>query len=386
MAFVSGARQCGKTTLAKMILEEYQSGIYHNWDDIEFRKIWTREPKSTISRESTNPLIIYDEIHKAKLWKRTLKGIFDTATNDVDILVAGSARLNVYRRGSDSLLGRYYHFRLHPFSLGELLGKTPPTPEAQIRGIFAKDLTLPRHSKQLFSDLMRFGPFPEPLLSQSERKARLWRRNRLERIIREDLRDMTRTLELSQIEMLAALLPDRVGSLVGFGSLREDLEVSYNTVRRWIDWLKELYYIFEIKPYSRSISRAIRKEGKVYLWDFSQVTNEAARFENLIACALLKSCHYWSDSGEGDFDLRFLRNKEKYEIDFLITRDGLPWLPVEVKLSEEKVSPNWGKFMHALGAKRGIQVTAKANIRQLHQRDDYAVLVVSAQDFLSYLH
>jgi len=385
MAFVSGPRQCGKTTLAKMALGERRAGAYHNWDDIEFRRQWAKSPRSLIPGASRQvPLVVFDEIHKAHGWKRTLKGLYDTLETLVDVLVTGSARLNVYRKGSDSLLGRYHHFRLHPLSLREIEEPTIPSPHDFIERLFRRDLEFEPRRQDNLDALRRFGAFPEPFLARDDRRARLWRASRVERVIREDLRDLSRITELSRIEMLASLLTDRVGSLFSMTPLRETLEVSLDTVRRWLASLKELYYIFEIKPYTGSIARSIRKAGKVYLWDFSEVPGEAERFENLVACHLLKTCHYWTDTGEGSFDLCFLRNKEQEEIDFLIVKDRKPWLPVEVKLSDPSPSDSWSRFLPRLPCRQGLQLIAAPGVWRIAERADSRLLVSSAAEALFY--
>jgi predicted AAA+ superfamily ATPase len=182
--------------------------------------------------------------------------------------------------------------------------------------------------------------------------------------------------------MLASLLPERVGSPLSLNGLREDLEVSYNTVKRWLDSLHLLYYTFPVRPYHRSITRALKKEAKIYLWDYTDIPDRAARFENLVACHLLKACHYWTDRGEGRFELWYLRNKQKEEIDFLITRDQKPWLPVEAKLNETALSPHWKKFMPQLTCDHGVQVVARADTRKVHSLDTATVTVASASDIL----
>ena len=329
------------------------------------------------------PLLVFDEIHKDPRWKSTLKGIYDTLTRSCDILVTGSARLNVYRKGSDSLLGRYFHFRLHPFSLREMHSADSIHPDELIDSIFSRSLRSLKGSRADLAALMRLGPFPEPLLRQNERTARLWRKTRGEAIIREDLRDISRIPELARIELMVSLLPELVGSPFSVNSLREDMEVSFDTVSRWLAYLKALYYLYEIKPFSTKIRRSLRKEGKMYFWDWGEVPTEGARFENLVASHLLKACHFWTDTGEGDFKLFYLRNKEKQEIDFLIVRDGQPWLPVEAKYGDSALSPNWGKFLGMLPCKCGIQVVSKP-AWQLHSFDDRQVLVAGAAELLNY--
>lgn len=386
MAFVSGPRQVGKTTLARRLLARRGCGTYHNWDDIAFRRIWTKNPRAAIGESAGGvPLIIFDEIHKARQWKRTLKGLYDTLVQPTDIVVTGSARLNVYRKGSDSLVGRYYHFRLHPFSMAELVQRKRAEVSSLPEALFESSAAAPTEWREQFESLMRFGGFPEPFLAQNERMARLWRRTRIERVIREDLRDLSRIPELSRIEMLASLIPERVGAPLSRAALRELLEVSFDTVRRWVAALDELYYLFEIKPFQKAVSRSLRKDGKVYLWDWSEVQGAAARFENLVASHLLKFCHFATDTGEGNFDLWCLRSRDGHEIDFLITLDGRPWLPVEVKLSDTTPSPAWARFAPTLGVRRGIQLVLRPGYRRIHKFGQATLLVTDAVGMLAAL-
>ncbi|MGD9153371.1 MAG: ATP-binding protein [Gammaproteobacteria bacterium] len=387
MAFVSGPRQVGKTTMSKHLLQQRGCGKYYNWDETIFRRLWTKNPSQILiqPKNKTKPLIILDEIHKAKLWKRSLKGIFDTMDKTNDILVTGSARLNTYRKGSDSLMGRYYHFLLHPFSLAELLKSKMILPENLITTLFTGKNAQNKTAAKYLRLLNKFGPFPEPLLAASEKTLNLWRKNRLEKIIREDLRDLSRIHELSQIEMLASLLPEKAANPLSVQSLSEDLEVTYGTMRRWLTCLQELYYHYEIKPYTNSLKRSVKKMGKIYLWDWSEIENQAARFENLIASHLLKYCNYLSDTGHGNFELRFLRNKDGQEIDFILLKNKEPWLPIEVKLNQNKLSQNWKTFLKLLPCKRGLQVVNQSNIYEKITTEYGEILIISADIFLRYL-
>ena len=385
ITLVSGPRQCGKTTLAKTLLGERKHGAYYNWDETTFRRSWVRNPSALVPDSIANvvPLLVLDEIHKDRSWKRRLKGIYDTLRDPCDIMVTGSARLDIYKKGSDSLLGRYFSFRLHPFTIRELdkLERCPP--EGLIKRLFEKTQRERKSAQTTLDALLRYGPFPEPLLAQNDRKARMWRRMRREIIIREDLRDISRIPELSRVELMVSLLPERVGSLFSLNSLREDMEVAHETVKRWITYLKSLYYLYEIKPYHKSIPRALKKEGKIYLWDYGEVRDMSARLENLVANHLLKACHLWTDTGYGEFDLFYLRNKEKEEIDFLLLRDGMPWLPVEVKLSNTSVSPQWKKFLPMLPCQCGVQIVRDTHWRT-HEVAGKEILVGGAAQVLDY--
>jgi len=385
IAFVSGPRQCGKTTLARMLMRERKVSAYRNWDDLAVRHIWATTPSAIIPRAEGKdvPLVVLDEIHKERRWKRNLKGVYDTLESPCDILVTGSARLDVYMKGSDSLMGRHYSFRLHPFSLREMERADVLAPDAILQALFARSERQGKHGEEHLASLMAYGPFPEPLFRQNARSARLWRRSHERLVIRQDLHDLSRLPELGRIEMMTTLLPEHIGSLFSLASMGRDLEVSIPTVKRWLGYLKALYYLFEVKPYHRSIPRSLRREGKMYLWDFAAVPNEAARFENLVALHLLKACQFWTDTGEGEFALFFLRTKGMHEIDFLIVRDGKPWLPVEVKQADTELSPNWKRFAPLLPCKRGLQLVAKPAWK-LHTFGDTQILVAGAAEALHY--
>jgi len=386
MAFVSGPRQAGKTTLGEMLAETRKTSRYFNWDDLDFRRLWVKSPKSILSQSENKSLIILDEIHKDRTWKRTLKGIYDTVRfekKQYDFFITGSARLNVYRRGSDSMLGRYLHFRLAPFSMREIDIPNVLSPDDMLKQLFGRSFSVSRENHNNLKTLLRFGPFPEPLFRQSQSRWKIWRQNRHEMIIREDLRDIGQSSDIGKIEMLAALLPDKVASPLSLNSLRLDIEVTHQTLQRWLGWLKELYFLFEIKPWSKKIVRSLKKEGKIYLWDFSEVKEPGAKFENMVAVHLLKTCNYWNDTGQGEFELFYLRNREKQEIDFLIVRDGRPWLPIEVKTGDDNPSQNWKKFLPMLGCKKALQITEKP-VWNLYTEDDRELLVAGAAEALMY--
>jgi predicted AAA+ superfamily ATPase len=373
MAFVSGPRQVGKTTMAKQLQKSFDDYQYLNWDESEFRKIWAKAPnriKEKFSFEKINQsrLLILDEIHKSANWKQKLKGLFDELNEDLSIVVTGSARLNIFKKGGDSLLGRYFLFRLHPFSYGELLGHDIVSPDVYKTNLFEKKTPV-KLDRPIIERLFKYSGFPEPYLAESDKILNIWRKGRNEKIVREDLRDISRLPELSQIEMLASLLPEKVGNPLSVQSLREDLEVAHDTVSRWLKYLNELYYFFELKPWTKMVARSIKKEGKIYLYDWTNIEKEGERFENLIASHLLKACHYWTDTGEGDFNLHYLRNKEKQEIDFLIVKNKKPWLMVECKWADTNIeSKTINKFQNYFSCPY-VQVVYTPNIWRLENQD-----------------
>ena len=339
MVFLAGPRQVGKTTLARHLLASSGPGIYLNWDNREDRKE-IRAARWPASKA----LLVFDELHKWSAWKGWIKGEFDKHRDRLRFLVTGSARLDVHRRGGDSLQGRYHHYRLHPLSYGELTAGDSsqiPTP--------GEELPIPPEGNQdVVRGLFEYGGFPEPYLSQSARTLRRWQKERLERFFREDVRDLESIRDLSSLQLLADLLPERVSSLLSLNSIREDLEVSHRALTLWMDILDRLYYVFRVRPFSSSRIRSLQKMPKVYLWDASLVSAPGPRFENLIALHLLKIVHYLQDREGFDVELHYLRDKAGHEVDFLVTSGKKPWFAVEAKLTATDVDPSLVYFRERL--------------------------------------
>jgi uncharacterized protein len=304
MVFVAGARQVGKTTLA-LGLPGAREG-YLNWDVAEHReRILRRELPDT-------RLWVFDEIHKYRQWRNYLKGLYDARTKQQRFLVTGSARLDLYRFGGDSLQGRYHLLRLHPFSAAELK----------------------LASQQDLQDLLKLGGFPEPWLSGSEIAARRWSREYRTRLIREDIASLERIQDLGQLELLMLRLPDLVGSPLSVNALREDLQISHKTASSWLGALERLYAIFRLAPLGAPRIRAVKKEQKHYHVDWAHVPDDAARFENLVASHLLKWVHYRQDTEGLDFELKYFRDTDGREVDFVVVDGRRPVLLVECKWSD----------------------------------------------------
>lgn len=347
MAFISGPRQVGKTTLAKTLLPSRDN--YFTWDDVTFASRWVKSPEEALSGRRRG-VVVLDEIHKDRKWKNRLKGIFDRLGEEIPIVVTGSSRLDLYRKGGDSLMGRYYPYRLHPFSVAE--SQSPPT----VNEIFSR-----RVAQYPWRDLLRLGGFPEPLLAGGEAKAQRWSRLRMERLIQEDVRDLRAISDLNLLKILVALLPGRVGNLLSVNSLREDVGGAYGTIYEWLQTLEALYHHFLVRPYSGKLKRALRAEPKLYLYDIFPIENPGARIENLLALHLLKACHFWTDTAQGEFELRFIRTKEKQEVDFCVTRNKVPWLLVECKGGELEPTDALRKFTQLFKPEWSFQLVTTAN-------------------------
>ena len=352
MVFVAGARQVGKTTLAKQLLGDAEG--YLNWDIPEHRE-------RILKRElPVDKFWVFDEIHKYRGWRNFLKGIYDLNGPRQKVLVTGSAKLDFYRFGGDSLQGRYHFLRLHPLSAAEL------------KIISGEDL----------SQLLHLGGFPEPFLSGSEIDAARWSREYRTRLVREDIAGLERVIDLGNLELLMLSLPDKVGNPLSLNSLREDLRVSHKTVAGWLDILERTYAIFRISPYGNPKLRAVKKERKHYHIDWTLVADSGPRFENMVACHLLKWVHYKQDAQGSDVKLMYFRDVDRREVDFVIVEKKKPVLMVECKFGDAEI----GRGLRYMKARfpdcEAFQISATGN---KNYRSPEGIRVCPALPFLKTL-
>ena len=335
IVLLTGPRQSGKTILSKMLSSNFD---YLNFDNPEHRlglieRSWDR------SRD----LIIFDELHKLKNWKSWLKGIYDTEGVPPRIIVTGSAKLDTYRKVGDSLAGRFFQFRLHPFDLKEI-----------------KKINSPDNLQAVLDRLLDTGGFPEPYLKGSTRFYNRWKRSHLDIILKHDLVDLENVQQITSIETLIQLLRKRVGSPVSYNSLARDLQCSDKTVKRWLTILENMYIIFRIGPFHRNIARSILKAPKYYFYDTGQVVGDSGiKLENLTACALLKEIHYIEDCYGEEAQIYYLKTKNSREIDFFVTRNEAPFLMIEVKWADSAPSRNFSIFDKYFPGVKKVQIVKK---------------------------
>ncbi len=333
MVFIGGARQVGKTTLSRALFDHYPTPCeYFNWDADEDRQAILKKQWM-----AQTPLVVFDELHKYRRWKSWIKGVYDIKPLDQQYLVTGSARLDVYRQGGDSLLGRYHYWRLHPFSLDEI-------PHGMI-------------PKEAYRRLLTLGGFPEPFLSNDEREARRWRRERFDRVLQEDLRDLENIRNIQVLQLFVQSLRERVGGLITYSNLAEDLQISPKTVKSWLGVLERMYLGFSIYPLTTRIPRAIQKPPKFYFYDNADTADDPGmRLENLVATTLLKRLHFLEDYYGYRCQLHYIRDKEGREVDFATVIDGRVVDLIEVKNTDNTISKSLEYYASRLKPERVIQL------------------------------
>jgi len=378
MVFVTGPRQVGKTTTCRACGTDYL-----NWDDPEAQRVIAQGGKALADRlnlqlaRASLPIVVLDEIHKYARWKNCLKGFFDMQAEHCRVIVTGSSRLDVYHRGGDSLMGRYFLYRMHPLSVGELIRTTLPS----------ERLVHPpgKISETDWQALRTHGGFPEPFLRREASFTQRWVSLRLRQLTREDVRENSTIQRISLMEIMTQILSERSSCQLTYASLGREVGISPPTVVPWLNMLESLHFGFTVRPWFRSIANAIRKEPKWYLRDWSSIKDPGARNETMVACHLLKSVEGWTDLGLGEFALHYMRTKQQQEIDFVISRDGQPWCLVECKTSETRISDSLVTMAKRLSAPHAIQVVMDLPYEEVDCFSYKRPMVVPARTFLSQL-
>ncbi len=391
MSFISGPRLLGKTTLVTEFLKEIgQEKNYYNWDTLTVKRKFAQnplffienipEPVPTVTDGFPKYWVVFDEFHKHPKWKELLKGYYDEFHHFIRFVVCGSASLDTYRKGGESLLGRYFLFRMFPlgprditegdrFEIGNVWN---PNEKPEVQEVSSE-------FEEAVRSLYELTGFPEPFVMGTREFYNRWRDEHITLLTTEEVRDLSKISDIFRLQTLVFMLPERVGSLLSINNLAQDLSVSHRTVSLWLDALEQVYLIFRIPPYSVKLSRAIKKEKKLYFWDWGLLEDAGKRFENFIAVQLMRSVSAWKEWGWGNFSLNYVRTKDGREADFLVVKDGKPLILIETKVSELLVDKNLLYFKERLNVPLAFQVVLKGKVAK---QVEPGVFVLDAARFL----
>ncbi|MBM3295659.1 MAG: ATP-binding protein [Candidatus Aminicenantes bacterium] len=386
MSFICGPRQIGKTTLARSHLDrEGQGRHYINWDSLETRRRFASDSQffirdlvppatdSTSAGARPRPWIVFDEIHKYPKWKNLLKGYYDDWKTAVRIIVTGSARLDAFRRSGDSLVGRYFLFKMFPLHPNDLTGRIPDRSASWDPG---RDEAAFEETNREFAEassgLLELSGFPEPFTAGTWDFYRRWQDNHLSLIIQEDVRDLTKIASLQKLETLVFLLPERVGSPLSLNNLKDILQCAHGSVRSWLSALEKVFLVFHVSPFSGSLKRSVVKEKKYYFWDWGVHDDPGRRLENFVAVQLQRAVAAWNEWGRGKFRLTYVRTRDGREADFLIVDRNRPRMIVECKAQDDSLSPSLAYIKDRLAVPFGVQVRSGAGPLRQIDRNVYA--------------
>lgn len=364
MAFIAGPRQIGKTTAVQRFLaDQGQPRLYYNWDAPTVKRRFAANRVFFIEdlpAERPHPWVAFDEIHKYPQWKNLLKGYYDEWQRRARFIVTGSARLDLFRRSGDSIVGRYFLFRMLPLGVREVVPPVAgaaewipgePIPAIPVAGAQVRDAV---------DALLNLTGFPEPFAVGTQRFCTRWRDHHISLIVHEDLRDLTRIMHLRKLETLLYLLPERVGAPLSVHGLCQPLEAAHGSVRLWLDALRLVDLVFSVPPWTVRLARAVRKEAKYYFWDWGMVTAPGPRFENFLAVQLQRAVASWNERGEGPFTLHYLRTKDGLEVDFVIADRHRPRLLVEAKAADATLAKSLAAAQAKTSAPLAVQAVQQA--------------------------
>ena len=396
MSFICGPRQIGRTTLIQSHLRNArQEANYFNWDSLSVRREFARNPHFFIENLrlpsggkrpapwGKRPWVAFDEIHKYPRWKNLLKGYYDEWKGDIRFVVTGSARLDFFRRSGDSLVGRYFLFRMNPLHPRDLNPAVfnPEMAWHPRRGIPEFDPAGPSFSSGA-RVLLEICGYPEPLSVGTREFYRRWKDNHISLITGEDLRDLTKIASIQKLQTLLFLLPERVGSPLSLNSLKDTLQCAHATVQSWLEALEKVFLLFSLSPFAGKLKRSVIKEKKYYFWDWGIHDEPGKRFENFLAVQLQRAVSAWNEWGKGDYRLMFVRTKDGRELDFVVVDQNRPLLIVECKWSEKSLAPSVVYFKERLSVPLAIQVSGTPGGLRQYQR---GVFIIGYDRFLSLL-
>lgn len=367
MVLLTGPRQVGKTTLAQQLMQAHTGAQYFNWDIGADRPILQKQTWNPHA-----PLLIFDEIHKMPGWKNWLKGVADQARKEgkvrQKILVTGNARMDTLCQTGDSLAGRYFSWRLHPICVAEASQHTELSSSAAL------------------DRLLERGGFPEPFLAPDNDAAERWRKQYFTDLIREDVLEFSRVHEINAMRIFVELLRERVGAPLSLASIARDLAVSPTTLKKYLDILQALYIVFVVSPWHQNIARALLQAPKVYFFDTGVVRgDDGVRFENAVACMLLKHTHFMQDAHGKDVCLHYIRTKDGAEIDFVLSKEGQLTHLLECKWSDNQPHGTLKRFAAQFPHAQAVQLVKQLRQEEWYSFADHPLHVAQADVWLAQL-
>lgn len=310
---ISGPRQSGKTTLAKMQFPEH---AYCNLEDPDTRRLAERDPRAFFSQYPA-PMII-DEVQRVPELLSYIQVLADETTKRGQYILTGSHQLSLRQAVSQSLAGRTALLELLPLSIGEL----------SAAGI------------KLSRDEYIFQGFYPRIYSEGVTPSTLYR-NYLRTYVERDVRQILNIKDLSLFEQFIHLLAGRTGQVLNLHSLGNDIGVTSKTLKEWLSVLEASFVVFRLPPYFENFGKRIIKSPKIYFTDTGllcyllgiekpeQIMRNPAfgqLFENLVVIEALKTRFNQGKQA----NLYFFRDNNGHEVDLIYSK-GRTLFPIEIK-------------------------------------------------------
>ena len=373
---IRGPRQTGKTTLLKIIEKKIKGDkAFINLDLIEYRRALEENPIDFVKRfkKAGKRLFLFlDEVQRVKECGEKLKIIFDEFL-DVKTFISGSSSLELKTNVLPPLVGRLLLFELLTFDFEEFLS----TKDEGLKKLFKEKhnslknffdgkgkIIQPSFTNEFlkyWKEYIIFGGYPEVVKAIDEEEKRTILRNIFNLYLEKDIEAFFGIEETSKFEDLLKLLAFNISNLLSISSLSSDLKISIRKVNNFLTILQHSYIIYFLRPFYKNLSTEIKKSPKTYFLDLglrNSVINNFSSFdsrsdkgelmENFVLRELVSNFNDWK--------INFWRTTGKAEIDFILTKDE-NIIPIEVKLSGEKLGKGFYSFLNIYKPKKAVIIT-----------------------------
>ena len=366
LVVLTGARQTGKTTLARFA---YPTLRYSNLDSLEIRD-QLRSVRADRWAQTVGPSVL-DEAQKEPSVFEKVKFAYDDGALDFSVLL-GSSRILLLERVKETLAGRAFLYELWPLMASEVRHSVDETPQAPLldRLLGARASIAPvlerepsvllgeadARRKDAIEHLLRWGGMPE-LLRLDDDQRREWLRSYQQTYLERDLADLTRLADLEPFRALQSLCALRSGRLVSYAELGRDAGISAQTARRYLVYLNLSYQVVLLQPFRRNLTSAVVKSPKLHWIDLGlarHITRQwgepsGEQFESFV----VSEVHKWCSTMARDVGLSFYRTRSGLEVDLLIqTEHGV--LGIEIK-NRAKVDGADTRALRAVATELGAE-------------------------------
>ncbi len=335
VALITGPRQSGKTTLAKIFQDSDRQ--YLSFDDLDTLNHAKQDPMGFIRTLDT---VILDEIQRVPELFLAIKSSVDNDRHYGRFLLTGSANILEMPEMGDSLVGRMRQIELLPLAQAEILGNTPTF----LENLFGGNFTTNQNHLILGNDLILLtlaGGFPEHL-DMSEEERQDWARDYVDFTMRRDLTDIA--VILSEVPDMANLLSQWSGQLVNYTQIGESLEIDQKTTQRYIKLLERLYLIKLLRPFHTRVRNQLAKTPKIHFLDtgllltnlgldFDQLRTNRDKFGQILETFVFSEILKLTTVAPMQLRLYHFRRKNKYEVDVVLKRNDDMIAGVKIKSS-----------------------------------------------------
>jgi len=376
VVIISGARQTGKTTLAKQILDK--DGVFRPLDKKNYFDAANDDPSGFVQNE-TGTMVI-DEIQKVKALIPEIKYAVDNNRRPGQYLLTGSANINSLPEVSESMAGRIKNIRLRPLTNGEILFRKPNFLENAFNRNFKRQIR--NYDKKTIFELAFRGGFPEAVALKNQKDRKEWHKDYIDALIKKDLRDVANISRQDALKELILILASWSGKFMDIARICSSIGLSKPTLVSYINALNALFIFDKVAPWIKTDYDRVGLSYKTYMadtglmtsllgWEQKEVFLNVDRSGKLMETFVFQELSAQIDL-DGDYNLYQYRDRENREIDFIVERGDGALLGIEVKAGHNASKED---FKHQIWFKENI-VKGKNSYR--------AIVLYSGEDVLTF--